>query len=243
MSDAYIGVPYPNLVSPNFVKEDFNGDGSTTDFTLTNEVPGGNEENLHVVLDNVVQEPEIAYTIEQDGSSQFKVLRFSEAPDATATIYVVHRGIGTANFVPASGSVTATQLASGLRSFTTDEFTAGASQTDYILSQSPFTIGSIIVTVDGIVQKATTNYTLETTTTSNDTLRFTSAPDENAEIEVKHLGLLTTFRRIPDNTITSAMILDGAVTTEKLATSEDWGEVTEGLDSNTDFGSVTGSIS
>lgn len=238
MSDTYIGAPYTNLVSPNFVKENFSGDGSTTDFTLTNEVPGGNEENLHVVLDNVVQEPEIAYTIAQNGSSEFKVLRFSEAPSSTASIYVVHRGIGTSNFVPASGSVTSNSLASSLTSFTTDSFTAGASQTDYILSQTTPSQTSVLVTVDGIIQKAGTHYNVVTTTSTNDTVRFTSAPDEDSEIEIKHLGFLTAVRKVPDNTIITSMIADGAVTTEKLASSEDWGGVDEGLDSNIDFGSV-----
>jgi hypothetical protein len=235
----YIGAPYTNLVSPNFVKEDFNGDGSTVDFTLTNEVPGGNEENLYVVLDNVVQEPTAAFSIEQNGSSEYKVLRFTEAPSSTAEIYVVHRGIGTINTAPAAGSVTAATLEAGLRSFTTDAFTAGSSQTDYIMSQQPIAIGSVIVTVDGIVQKATTNYTLVTTSTTNDTLRFTSAPDEDSEIEIKHLGILTTARRIADNQITTAMIQDGAITSAKLATGEDWGLVTGSLDSNLDFGSVS----
>ena len=235
----YIGAPYTNLVSPNFVKEDFNGDGSTVDFTLYNEVPGGNEENLYVVLDNVVQEPTAAFSIEQNGSSEYKVLRFTEAPSSTAEIYVVHRGIGTINTAPAAGSVTAATLEAGLRSFTTDAFTAGVSQTDYIMSQAPFAIGAILVTVDGIVQKATTNYTLVTTTVTNDTLRFTSAPDEDSEIEVKHLGLLTTARRIADNQIVTAMIQDGAITSAKLATGEDWGLVTGSLDSNLDFGSVS----
>ena len=103
----YIGAPYTNLVSPNFVKEDFNGDGSTVDFTLTNEVPGGNEENLYVVLDNVVQEPTAAFSIEQNGSSEYKVLRFTEAPSSTAEIYVVHRGIGTINTAPVNASFSA----------------------------------------------------------------------------------------------------------------------------------------
>jgi len=189
----YIGVPYINQVSPQFVKEDFNGDGSTTDFTLTNEVPGGNEENLHVVLDNVVQEPTVAYTVEQDGNSQFKVLRFSEAPSSSATIYVVHRGIGTSNFIPSSGSVTSTSLSDNLKSFTTDTFTGDGSTTAFTLSETPPNANSILVTVDGIVQKVTTNYTLATTT-----LTFTSAPDASAEIEVKHMGVRGFVRRGPD---------------------------------------------
>lgn len=238
MSDSYIGTPYTNLVSPNFVKEDFNGDGSTTDFTLTNEVPGGNEENLYVVIDNVVQEPTAAFTIELDSSSEYKILRISEAPISTAEIYVVHRGIGTINNAPAAGSVTAATLASGLTSFTTDSFTAGASQADFIMSQATPSLTSILVTVDGIVQKATTNYTVVQTTVANDTVRFTSNVDENSEVEVKHLGILTTSRRIADNAITTSMIQDGAITSAKLATGEDWGLVTGSLDSNLDFGSV-----
>ena len=34
MSDAYIGNPYSGLVSPNFVKEDFIGNGSLTEFNF-----------------------------------------------------------------------------------------------------------------------------------------------------------------------------------------------------------------
>ena len=60
---SYIGVQATNRLSPSFVKEDFTGDGSTTQFTLTNEVPGGNEDNVMVVLSNIVQEPTSAYTI------------------------------------------------------------------------------------------------------------------------------------------------------------------------------------
>ena len=50
-----------------------------------------------------------------------------------------------------------------------------------------------MVFVDGILQKLTTNYTI-----SGTTLDFGSgnAPDNNAEIEVKHLGLLTTNQKV-----------------------------------------------
>lgn len=189
----YIGVPYVNQVSPQFVKEDFTGDGSTTDFTLTNEVLGGNEENLHVVLDNVVQEPTVSYTIELDGNSQYKVLRFSESPDNLASIYVVHRGIGTTNFQPSSGSVTGSTLAANLKSFTTDTFTGDGSTRTFTLSESTPSSNALIVVVDGIIQKSATNFSA-----SGTTLTFTSAPDASAEIEVKHLGIRTTVRRGPD---------------------------------------------
>ena len=39
---AYIGVTVQNQLNPAFLKEDFVGNGSATQFTLTNEVPGAN---------------------------------------------------------------------------------------------------------------------------------------------------------------------------------------------------------
>ena len=53
---SYIGVQIENRFSPNFIKEDFVGNGSDTVFTLTNEVPGGASENVMVMVNNVVQE-------------------------------------------------------------------------------------------------------------------------------------------------------------------------------------------
>jgi len=193
MSDTYIGVPFINQVSPAFVKEDFTGDGSTTDFTLTNDVPGANEDNLFVVINNVVQEPTTSYTVAENGSSQPRILRFSVAPASADVIYVTHRGIGTSNFTPAAGSVTESSLAANLKSFTTDTFTGDGSTTAFTLSETPPNANSILVTVDGVVQKVTTNYTLATTT-----LTFTSAPDASAEVEVKHMGVRSTFRRSTD---------------------------------------------
>ena len=49
-----------------------------------------------------------------------------------------------------------------------------------------------MVFVDGILQKSSTNYSVNTST---GVLTFTSAPDNSAEIEVKHLGIRTTARR------------------------------------------------
>ena len=46
---AYIGAQVENRISPAFIKEDFVGDGSSANFTLTNEVPGGSSQNVMVV--------------------------------------------------------------------------------------------------------------------------------------------------------------------------------------------------
>lgn len=187
---SYIGVQATNKLSPSFIKEDFTGDGSTTQFTLTNEVPGGNEDNVIVVVSNVIQEPTSAYTIIDDGNNLPKILKFSAAPAANETIYVSHRGIGTFTRKPPAGSVGANELASDLKTFTTDTFTGNGSTAAYTLSEEPANSNGIMVFVDGILQKASTNYSL-----SGTTLTFTANVANNAEIEVKHLGIKSVQRR------------------------------------------------
>src|SRR6056300_1488319 len=122
MSDNYIGVPFINQISPAFQKEDFLGSNLSTitvgsnSYTLAYElsidVPGANGENLVVVLDNVIQEPEVAYTIHENSSSQPRILKFQDTSiAASASIYVVHRGVGTFQMKPPTGSVGASELA------------------------------------------------------------------------------------------------------------------------------------
>jgi len=204
MSDNYIGVPFINQISPAFQKEDFLGSNLSTitvgsnSYTLAYElsidVPGANGENLVVVLDNVIQEPEVAYTIHENSSSQPRILKFQDTSiAASASIYVVHRGVGTFQMKPPTGSVGANELASNLTSFTTDVYTGDASTVAFTLSETPTVANSVMVFVDGILQKSSTNYTI-----SGNTLTFTSAPDASAEIEAKHFGVRGVIRRSTD---------------------------------------------
>lgn len=203
MSENYIGVPYINQVSPAFQKEDLLGSDLSTitvgsnsytyAYELSIDVPGANGENLLVVLDNVIQEPEVAYTVHENSSSQPRILKFQGTVASSASIYVVHRGIGTFQMKPPSGSVGASELASNLTSFTTDVFSGDGSTAGFTLSETPTATNSVMVFVDGILQKATTNYSI-----SGNTLTFTSAPDASAEIEAKHFGLRGVIRRSTD---------------------------------------------
>lgn len=220
MSDSsYIGVPFVNRVSPNFLKEDFSGsnlstvNGHANSYELTTEVPGANAENLMVVLDNVIQQPDVAYVIRTNSSNEPKILNFQGTVTSSASIYVIHRGIGGFSMKPPTGSVGADELATNLTSFTTDTFTGDGSTTAYTLSETPPNANSLLVFVDGILQKVTTNFTL-----SGNTLTFTGAPDNNAEIEIKHLAIRSIIRRAPDfqlDTFTG----DGSDTTFTLANS------------------------
>ena len=233
MSDSYIGVPFVNRVSPNFLKEDFDGsnlstvNGHANSYELTAEVPGANAENLMVVIDNVIQQPDVAYVIRDNASSQPKIINFQGTLPSTASIYVVHRGIGSFAMKPPTGSVGANELATNLTSFTTDTFTGNGSTTAYTLSETPPNSNSLLVFVDGILQKVTTNFTL-----SGNTLTFTGAPDTGAEIEIKHLAVRSIIRRAPDfqlDTFTG----DGTDTTFTLANS--------GVPTNSAFVFVNGS--
>lgn len=205
MSDAYIGVPFINQVSTTFPKEDFSGSdfGSVTGaygtysnaIELTIDVPGSEAGNIEVLLDNVRQEPDVSYSVHENSSSQPRILNFSESVDSGASIYVIHKGIGPYNMTPPNNSITATQLSEQMRTFTTDTFTGDGSTTAFTLSETPANVNTLLVVVDGIIQKAGSgaNYTL-----SGTTLTFTSAPDASAEIEVKHLGVRGVVRRGPD---------------------------------------------
>ncbi len=190
---SYIGHSVENRISPAFLKEDFVGDGSATVFTLTNEVPGGASHNVMVVVNNVVQEPDVAYTIAKDSNDKPTKLTFTGTPETGDSIYVIHRGISGILTKPPTNSVGVNELDANLRSFTTDTFTTtNNSTTQFTLSEAPAAANSVMVFIDGILQKLTTNYTITGTT-----LDFGNgnAPATGSEIEVKHLGLRTTARR------------------------------------------------
>jgi hypothetical protein len=223
MSDGYIGVSAPNRISAAFQKEDFLGSalgnisvGGTTYSNakeLDTDVDGANTENLHVVLDNVVQEPDVAYLIHENASSQPRIIQFTEAVASTASIYVIHRGIGSTSMKPPTGSVGADQLASNLKTFTTDAFTANGSTAAFTLSETPAVANSVMVFADGILQKATTNYSV-----SGNVVTFTSNPANGTEIEVKHMGIRGVMRRGPDY-VYDSFTGDGSDTTFTLSNS------------------------
>ena len=204
----YIGSQPSDRTSGAKPRDEFVGDGSTVNFTLSQEVPGGFESNVLVIVDNVLQQPVESYTIAGDNIT----LAFSEAPASGTIIYVLHQGTATYQMIPVVGSVTPDKLSENLRNFTVDTFTGNGSTTAYTLTSEPASANSILVIVDGIVQTRTTNYSL-----SGTTLTFASAPDSGSGITVIHLGFSTVSRTaVPDGSITTAKIADNAITSAKL---------------------------
>jgi hypothetical protein len=84
---AYIGSPVQQVLSRP-TSQSFNGDGSTTVFTLNRSV--NVSEELEVFVSNVQQEPGVGKSYTANGTS----LTFDEAPPSgTGNIYVIYRGL------------------------------------------------------------------------------------------------------------------------------------------------------
>jgi len=80
---AYLGKVAGNRATGTS-KDSFNGDGSTTAFTMSRSVLLVTD--IEVFVDNVQQEPTIAYSVSST------TLTFDEAPpNGTANVYVIHR--------------------------------------------------------------------------------------------------------------------------------------------------------
>ena len=213
---SYIGVQAQNHVSPAFHREVVTPDGSASFFDLVQDVPGFNADNVLVVVNNVVQHPFDSYTIKADANGNPRRLDFAgSVPASTDVIYVTHRGVGTLNISPAAGTVDSVALADNLRSGVVNSFTgsqATNSSTQLTLTEAPLNAQSIMVYVNGVYQKPTTNYTV-----SGTTLTFTGALVSSDEIDVHHLSIRTGVVHVADGSVTSAKLdtnlsLDGNFT-------------------------------
>jgi hypothetical protein len=187
----------------------FSGDNSTTTFTLT--LPVNNPTDLEVFVENVQQEPTVAY------NAIGNALTFTEAPPSgTNNIYVVYRNYGTAEVQLADGSVSYAKLANNIRQFTQDNFTANGSGQTFTLTETPASANTLMVAIDGVMQTAPVNYTVTGTT-----LTFTGVPPASSNVTVKHLGFrtTTTVTALTAGSVTATELADGAVTDNKLAVS------------------------
>jgi len=204
---SYIGVQTQNQISPQFSREVINGDGSATSFTLIQDVPGFNADNIMVVVNNVIQEPVAAYTIKEDANGNPRVLDFGTGNVLSTTdeCYVQHRGVGTLNMTPAAGSVNAAALQDNLKSGNVDSFTGAGSvsggNSSFTLTETPLNAQSISVFVNGVYQKPTTNYTV-----SGTTLTFVGATSGSDEIDVHHHTIRTTVTHVADGSVTSGKL-------------------------------------
>ena len=89
---AYIGKGPEEVLSGVASKSTFTGDGSTTTFDISTDIPAGGENDIQVFVDNVRQEPGsgASYTVGVDGSGNLRRITFNTAPEASQSIYVIN---------------------------------------------------------------------------------------------------------------------------------------------------------
>ena len=205
---SYIGNQSENKVSPARMREYVTGDGSATYFDLSHDIPGYGAENLIVVVNNVIQEPATAYTITNDANGRPRRLDFGSGNvlATTDTCYVIYQSTGQIYHTPPANSVGYSQLEANLRSGRVDQFagSAGASSnTVFTLTESALNVNSIMVYVNGIYQRPTTNYTV-----SGTALTFTASLADTDEVDVHHMSIRSTVTRVADGSVTSAALDD-----------------------------------
>ena len=201
---SYIGNQSENKVSPARMREYVTGNGSATYFDLSHDIPGYGANNLIVVVNNVIQEPASAYTIKNDANGRPRRLDFGSGNvlATTDTCYVIYQSTGQIYHTPPANSVGYSQLEANLRSGRVDQFagSAGASSnTVFTLTESALNVNSIMVYVNGIYQRPTTNYTV-----SGTALTFTASLADTDEVDVHHMSIRSTVTRVADGSVGSA---------------------------------------
>ena len=201
---SYIGNQSENKVSPARMREYVTGDGSATTFDLSHDIPGYGAENLIVVVNNVIQEPATAYTIKNDANGRPRRLDFGSGNvlATTDTCYVIYQATGQIYHTPPTNSVGYSQLEANLRSGRVDQFagSAGASSnTVFTLTETVLNVNSIMVYVNGIYQRPTTNYTV-----SGTALTFTASLADTDEVDVHHMSIRSTVSHVADGSVGSA---------------------------------------
>ena len=184
-----------------FEKQVLTADSSTTSFALNYTV--GSTSSILVSVAGVVQEPEVAYNLTSGGTS----IVFSGAPTSGDTVFVIYLGIATDVGTISSGALTSlTELATRADSndlffvYDTSATTLKKIQTSNIVkasvtrsatgdgSTTGFTVTSgtsvdnVLVFLNGVAQKPTTDYTISSTT-----LTFVVAPSSGEAIVIREL--------------------------------------------------------
>ena len=213
---SYIGNQSENKVSPAKMQEYITPDGSATYFDLSHDIPGYGANNLIVVVNNVIQEPASAYTIKNDANGRPRRLDFGSGNvlATTDTCYVIYQATGQIYHTPPANSVGYSQLEANLRSGRVDQFagSAGASSnTVFTLTESALNVNSIMVYVNGIYQRPTTNYTV-----SGTALTFTASLADTDEVDVHHMSIRSTVSHVADGSVTSAKLDDNITITGNL---------------------------
>ena len=222
---SYIGYSQAaNHIAPPHTREVLVPDGSATYFDLQNDVVGFHEANVIVVINNVIQEPNVSYTIINDANLRPRRLDFAgTALAATDSLYVIHQGTGTIYNTPAAGSVTKTSMAANMVSHVVDKFagseattSGGNARSELQLSEIPTTADSISVYVSGVYQRAGAGNNYNVASGTNN-LIFSSSLATTDQIDVHHHTFRSATTKVADLSVGAAQLSSDAITTAKIA--------------------------
>jgi hypothetical protein len=223
---AYLGEG-PNPVNRGLtIKDTFTGDGSTTTFDLATAIPNVTENDIQVFIDNVRQEPGSgdAYTLGFDGSSNFKRITFTAAPESGAEIYVLSGSGRTQLLSITDGSVTASKIGgdavNGSKiaddSIDSEHYVDGSIDTAHI-GDNQVTVGKLASTLD----LSSNTVTLPNTSVTNDMLAGSIA---NAKLSNSSITLNGVTINLGDTTSIAAgtdwqavVVADGSTVTSATA--------------------------
>ena len=188
------------------------------DASLADETGGSVDVTQGVIEQWELLEPVVDYIIEGVGAEYHKLITFSEVLSTKDYAYVIHRGEATYNFVPSAASVGPDQLHPNLRNFATQKLDPVA-ETNFPLTQVAANASELIVTLDGVVQEGRDSGSLDASdwelNATGDEIDFLVAI--TGRLVIKHMGFSTISRRASLNSVDTANITNGSVTSSKLA--------------------------
>jgi len=183
-----------------YEKQSLTADSTTTTFTLNYTV--GSSSSILVSVAGVHQEPEVAYNLTSGGTQ----IVFTAAPTTGDTVFIVFLGVAFTTATLGTGAITGltekttpasndyfliydtsgaalkkVQKSNVVASSVTRTATGDGSTVNYTVT-SGTNVNSVIVFLNGIAQKPTTDYTISSTT-----LTFTTAPASGVGIQIREL--------------------------------------------------------
>ena len=181
-------------------------DSSTTTFAAGFQI--GNVNQVLLSINGVIQQPGTDFHVTAGGTN----INFTTAPYVGDSCFAMVYGDVGGVAIP-EGSITASQLHANLKTFTEFTRTFLGESDSCSLSFTPASKGSILVTIDGIVQ-ASNNYNL-----SGSTISFDSNLDSGSVLRVLDQGHKAGVFVPVDGSITSNKIADDAVKSQMLDSS------------------------
>ena len=163
----YTGPSPARSFAPVATKDKFSGNGSSVNFDLTFDVLSGGFNSLNVYVEDVWQEPTIAYTIGNDDSGNPRRITFTTAPvSGTNNIVIINTDRETARVIPDTNSVGSSQLTSDLITGQV-EVTAAASDHVLIYDANQTSLKKALVsTLGNVISNSANNRVLTDTGTT-----------------------------------------------------------------------------